>query len=108
MEATNAMIVRVMEEDQYRLDEGEGVQFEQLDQALLAAVRADDHLQFMTARDALLAFVREHGDKVGFSEIIPSDVVVPAEDITLAEAKTLLIDETPAVAAEVLPGDNAE
>ena len=102
------MIVRVMEEDQYRLDDGEGAEFDQLDEALLVAVRADDQVQFMAARDALLAYVREHGEKVGFIEILPSDIVIPAEDITLEEAKTLLITETPTVADESLPDDNEE
>ncbi|MBA2678376.1 MAG: hypothetical protein H0U76_08290 [Ktedonobacteraceae bacterium] len=102
------MIVRVMEEDQYRLDDIESHQFEQLDQALLAAVRADDHVQFIASRDALLAFVREHGDKVGYIEIVPSDIVVPAEDITLQEAKTLLIDEASPGGSQPLPEENSE
>ncbi len=101
------MIVRVMEEDQYRLDDAEGAHFEQLDQALLTAVQGDDQVQFMAARDALLAYVREHGTKVGYTEIVPSDIVVPAEDITLAEARELLI-APPAANDHVQPEDNSE
>jgi len=103
------MIVRVMEEDQYRLDDNESAQFEQLDQALLTAVQADDQMQFLAALGKMLSFVREHGDKVSYMEIIPSDVVVPAEDMTLAEARELLAStDTSAAADEDLPDNNSE
>jgi hypothetical protein len=40
------MIVRIMEEDQYRLDDHEAAEFEQLDHALLEAVSNDDQAAF--------------------------------------------------------------
>jgi uncharacterized membrane protein len=102
------MIVRVMEEDQYRLDDAEGAQFEQLDQSLLTAVQSDDQVAFMSALNAMLAFVRQHGDKVGYDEIIPSDVVVPAEDMTLQEARALLVAADTEGATEASPEGNSE
>jgi hypothetical protein len=89
------MIVRIMEDDQYRLDDRESAEFEQQDQALLAAVQASDQAAFLTTLTALLNFVRNKGIKVSYTEIVPSDVVVPAEDMTLAEAKILLEQHAP-------------
>jgi hypothetical protein len=89
------MIVRIMEDDQYRLDDQESAAFEQQDQALLAAVQAGDQAAFLTTLTDLLNFVREKGAKVPYTEIVPSDVVVPAEDMTLDEAKTLLEQHAP-------------
>jgi hypothetical protein len=88
------VIVRIMEEDQYRLDDQEATEFEQLDHTLLEAVHASDQAAFLMALNALLGFVRDKGAKVPYTEIVPSDAVVPAEDMTLAEAKELLDADT--------------
>ena len=88
------MIVRVLEEDQYRLDDAQNPGLEERDRALFAALEADDHAAFHAALQDLLAFVRTNGAKVPVEEIVPSDVVVPAEDMSLAEAKKLLAGET--------------
>ena len=87
------MIVRIMEEDQFRLDDAHEAEFAQLDQALLTAVQADDQVQFMTTLGDLLTFIHQNGQKVPYTEIVPSDVVVPSDDITLAEAKSLLVSD---------------
>ncbi len=92
------MIVRIMEEDQYRLDDHEAAEFEQLDHALLEAVSNDDQAAFLMALNNLVSFVREKGSKVPYTEIVPSDAVVPAEDMTLAEAKQMLENDSSASA----------
>ena len=84
------MIVRIAEDDQYRLDEAHAAEFEQRDQGLLAAVHANDHVAFHTLLADLLAFIRTNGTKVPLTEIFPSDFVVPAEDMTLVEAQRLV------------------
>lgn len=87
------MIVRIMEEDQYTIDDSHAQNFEQLDQALLTAVHGQGTVDFHKALSSLHHYIREHGQKVPHTEIVPSDLVVPAVDMTLAEAKELL--ETP-------------
>ncbi len=89
------MIVRIMEENQYRLDDQAVSQFEHLDQGLTDAVHAGDQLAFQSALSALLAFIRAQGVPVPYTEIVPSDVVVPTEDMTLAEAREFLDTTTP-------------
>jgi hypothetical protein len=89
------MIVRIMEENQYRLDDQEASQFEHLDQVLTDAVHAGDQIAFQTALTDLLAFIRAKGVQVPYTEIVPSDVVVPTEDMTLAEARAFLESNAP-------------
>ena len=88
------MIVRVMEENQYRLDDAHAPEFERLDQELLTTVHQHDQAAFLTALAALLQFVRDQGEPVPYTEVMPSDIVVPAEDMTLAEAEQFLDTDT--------------
>ncbi len=81
------MIVRIMEDDQYRLDDSHQAEFEQRDQALMQAVSDSDHAAFHAALASLVAFVRSNGTKVPLDEIIPSDLVVPSDDMSLEEAR---------------------
>lgn len=85
------MIVRIMEEGQFRLEDAAQMQaFEQLDDALHAAVEAQDSMEFAAVLGRLITFIKTSGRPVPIIELVPSDVVVPAENMTLAEAAVLL------------------
>jgi hypothetical protein len=80
------MIVRISGEDQYRLDDSLHAQLNELDSAVLAAVDSGDEAAFTTAFSDLLGFVRANSSLVGDEEIATSDLILPPDDITLAEA----------------------
>jgi hypothetical protein len=80
------MIVRISGEDQYRLDEGLRGRLNQLDSAVLTAIDAGDETAFNAAFVELLDFVRTNGSRIGDEEIETSDLILPPDDITLAEA----------------------
>jgi hypothetical protein len=80
------MIVRISEEDQYRLDSAHDGRLNELDSAVLAAVESGDEDCFHAAYDELLRFVRANGTAVGDDELEGSDLILPPADITLAEA----------------------
>jgi PspAA-like protein len=80
------MIVRISGEDQYRLDEALHGRLNELDAAVVAAVEANDEASFKSAFSELLGFVRANGSTVGDEEIETSDLILPPDDITLAEA----------------------
>jgi hypothetical protein len=80
------MIVRISGEDQYRLDEGLRTQLNELDLAVLAAIDDGDEEAFKAAFTELLDFVRSSGARIGDEEIETSDLILPPDDITLAEA----------------------
>ncbi|HEY2632015.1 MAG TPA: hypothetical protein VGI26_06505 [Solirubrobacteraceae bacterium] len=80
------MIVRISGEDQYRIEDSLQSQLNELDTAVLAAVDSKDEAIFNTAFSDLLGFVRANGSPVGDEEIETSDLILPPDDITLAEA----------------------
>jgi hypothetical protein len=80
------MIVRISGEDQYRVDSAEDGRLNELDGAVLGAVKAGDESAFDSAYAALLAFVREHGERIPDEEIESSDLILPPPDLSLAEA----------------------
>lgn len=87
------MIVRVLGRGQFRLDDADMAAVEQADDAVEAAIAADDEKAFQAALAALIATIQRVGDAVPDDEFIGSDIIVPDQDITLAEARTLESDE---------------
>jgi hypothetical protein len=81
------MIVRISGEDQFRLDESLHARLNELDADVVSAVEADDEPRFQAAFAALLDFVRANGAVVGDEEIETSDLILPPDDVTLAEAR---------------------
>ena len=90
------MIVRIMTEDQYRLPDEQLPEVQRLDDDLEKAVDSGDDATFGAALSRLVAFVRAHGEVVAMEEVVPSDLMIPAPDMSLAEAKSRLHPE-PAV-----------
>ena len=83
------MIVRVLGHGQFRLDDGDMASVESADDAVEAAIAANDEKAFQAALAGLIATIKEVGDPVPDDEFIGSDIIVPDQDITLAEARTL-------------------
>jgi hypothetical protein len=84
------MIVRIMADNQYRVHDGHEPEIARLDNELLAAVDAGDDARFHSALDQLVEHVRQSGQVVPDDELVPSDLMVPAADMTLAEARDVL------------------
>ena len=80
------MIVRISGEGQYRLDDGEASDLNELDMAVVRAVESHDEAGFDAAYPALLEFVRTRGEPVPEEELESSDLILPPADITFAEA----------------------
>ncbi len=81
------MIVRISNEDQYELGDGDVAELNELDNAAVTACAVDDEQHFRDAFDQLLAFVREHGRVLPNDELTGSDVILPPPDVSLAEAR---------------------
>jgi hypothetical protein len=80
------MIVRISEDGQYELPDDLHAKLNELDDATVAAVDADDEAAFRSSFDALLSFVRESGTVLADDELVPSDIILPPADISFAEA----------------------
>ena len=84
------MIVRIMTDEQYRLDDSHLTELQRLDSALDGAEERGDAVAFTEVLQELTEFVKQHGTPVGIDEVIASDLIVPAPDMSLEEAKERL------------------
>lgn len=82
------MIVRVMGEGQYDIEGGALHELKLLDQQLFAAVAAGDAHLYRERFDAVLAVVRA-SSRVPDDRLVESDLVLPASDTSLDEARRL-------------------
>lgn len=84
------MIVRILTEDQFRLDAEDLPELQRLDDELDSALERGDTAAFSATLSDLVSFVRGRGHPLGFNELLPSDMIVPAPDMTLEEARERL------------------
>ena len=87
------MIVRIMGEGQYQVDDGHLDALNKLDSALTAAIDSGDQSTFQSALQALLAKVREAGAALPDDALEASDAVLPAADADLGDVVAMLGDE---------------
>jgi hypothetical protein len=82
------VIVRIMGEGQYRLDDDCVGRVNELDNVIVRAVEDDDEDAFHVAFEELLDVIRSEGQAVSDNDIESSDVIVPPPDTSMAEAAT--------------------
>lgn len=87
------MIVRLLGEGQYRVPDALIERLNELDEQVQKAVDAGDERGLWQGLQALADALRENGEKLSDEELVPSDAVVPPEDLSLEEARELLTDE---------------
>ena len=87
------MIIRLMGEGQWRVDDGLAVRLNELDDEVGAALAAGDQAAMSDALHRLAEAVRSAGTRLEDTELTPSDGVVPPEDLSLDEAHELLEGE---------------
>jgi PspAA-like protein len=80
------VIVRISNEDQYRLDDSLHERLNELDDAAVAAVEAGDEDGFHAAFEELLHVVRTEGTALGDEELESSEVILPPADLSFVEA----------------------
>lgn len=86
------MIVRILSEGQYAVDDAHADLLNGLDSGLERAVEAGDEAGFRSALTDLLAQVRTVGERLPDDSLEPSDAVVPDETSSLEEVRALLAD----------------
>ncbi|HKA67982.1 MAG TPA: hypothetical protein VKG85_02570 [Actinomycetes bacterium] len=87
------MIVRIMGEGQYQVDDRDLDALNALDSALTAAIDSGEETAFQTALTALLDKVRAVGTELPDDALEPSDAVLPAADAALGDVVAMLGDE---------------
>lgn len=87
------MIVRLMGEGQYLVDDALLARLNELDEEVARAVEANDEAALWKGLAALADAVRENGKPLADDDLSPSDAIVPPEDLSLEEARELLTGE---------------
>jgi len=87
------MIVRILTEGQFDLPGSFFDDLNALDNKLVEVVEMADSDQFRISLKEMLDLVRENGKPVPVDELVESDVVLPAPDITIEEAGDLFTGE---------------
>jgi hypothetical protein len=87
------MIVRLMGEGQYQVDEELLSQLNDLDIEAQAAIDAEDEPALDDKLDQMWQLVRDRGEQLSDDELSASDLIIPPSDLTLEETRKLFSDE---------------
>jgi hypothetical protein len=87
------LIVRLMGEGQYRVDDELVQRLNELDDRAQAATDADDEPTLDRILDEMAALVRQQGEAMPDDDLSASDILVPPSDLTLEETKRLMSQE---------------
>ena len=87
------MIVRVMGEGQFEIDDEVAKGLNELDEQAEQALKAGDTEQLADLLERMAEAVRTNGARVPDEDLTPSEGIVPPPDLTLEEAKELFEGE---------------
>jgi hypothetical protein len=87
------VIVRILGEGQWEMDEEHLQPLNRLDDAVEAAVEAGDETTFSQSLAALLNAVRTEGTRLEDDSLEDSDLILPMSDATLEEVRGLLTED---------------
>jgi len=87
------VIVRILGEDQFRVDDSAVAELNRLDSELETAVDRDDQAAFTAALRALLDQVRAQGSPLPAETLESSDLILPPPDASMDEVRQMLTDE---------------
>lgn len=86
------MIVRLMGEGQFRVEDALASQLNDLDDRALAALERDDEAELDRCLDAMWRMVKAQGTPLPLDELAESDVIIPPSDLTLEETRDLFAE----------------
>ena len=86
------MIIRIQTERQYELDGAALATLDRIDDEMLAALRQEDEDRFRDLYGQVISLIRTEGTPVPDTYLGTSDVILPAPDTTLADARQILAD----------------
>ena len=87
------MIVRVMGEGQWRVDDGLRDELNRLDEEALGALQREDEEGVDRILEQMAELVRSRGQQLPPEDLSPSDAIIPPSDLTLEETRELFEGE---------------
>ncbi|MGE0569774.1 MAG: hypothetical protein AB7H85_16805 [Dehalococcoidia bacterium] len=79
------MIVRLMGEGQFRIDDALTADLNEIDSSIDLAIERGSDESLAAALGAMAALVRERGAPLADDELVPSDAILPPPGISLDE-----------------------
>ena len=83
------MIVRLMGEGQFRIDDGLRQRLNELDERAGEAMERDDEEELDARLQEMWDLVQAEGQPLPADDLSPSDVLIPPADLTLEETREL-------------------
>ena len=87
------MIVRLMNEGQYRIDDSLRERLNEIDQRAEQALRDENEEELDMLLQRMWDLVQTDGERVPDSELVASDLLIPPADLTLEETRKLFSDD---------------
>ena len=87
------MIVRLMGEGQYRVDDALLASLSDLDDQAVAALNRNDEAELDRFLDEMWSLVQARGARLPDEDLSNSDVIVPPSDLTLEETRALMSED---------------
>ncbi len=81
------MIVRILGEGQFRLDDDQVNKVNKIDNQIVDHVQKGNKVEFLQDLANLISTIKGLGEPVDPVEIIPSDIIIPPGDLSLEEAR---------------------
>jgi len=86
------LIIRILSEGQYELKGSALAELDDIDNEMLEAVAKNDPQAFAAALERVLNLVRSKGVRLADSFLGESDLILPAPDMSLEEARQLFAE----------------
>lgn len=87
------MIVRILGEGQFRLDDNQISKVNKIDNQIVEHVQKSNQAEYRQDLARLISTIKELGQPVDPVEILPSDIIIPPEDLSLEEARKVFCEE---------------
>ncbi len=86
------MIVRLLNQGQWRVDDSMGQELSRLDDEAMAALERNDEESLDGTLAKMGDLVRTRGEELPAEDLSTSDVIIPPPDLTLEETRELFQD----------------
>ena len=87
------MIVRILNEGQYRVSDDVRGRLEELDQRAVGALERENEEELDGILEQMAQVVRDQGERLPPEDLSPSDVIIPPPDLTLEETRELFDEQ---------------
>jgi hypothetical protein len=87
------VIVRLMGEGQFRVDDSLQKRLDELDDQAMVALEASNEAELDQKLEQMFALVRAEGERLADDDLSASDVIIPPADLTLEETRELVSHE---------------